>query len=366
MGTAPVARTHRPTRPRPADKWIHLPCPAASHALWSSVRASRTPSLAPGASFLTTSLALSACAAEHDAVIKPHYLAAALRKDVLLAIKKAEPKLYAFTASNVKDLSPVRRCVASVWSKIIGVRQHLIFSFSGNENYPSWGHGVVQVDFLSNVDYATGLLKQCLENQSVLIAESAAEDLVFSDVNNRDAELLCILSHYLVIYMEMDTLLKEAKRLRSRGLMLDRERERAVRPTHPTLPSLPSAPRTHHGPALSAPFLLTFFSRSIILPPHRKIVCALGCRASTKPSCFTTCRRRRCAPLLPWLCPPSARARSRLRATRATEPVVGLRSTLRPPWISRTGARQAPDVPPRLISCRSARPARALEAGCSR
>ena len=200
------------------------------------MRGSRTPSLAPGASFLTTALALSACAAEHDAVIKPHYLAASLRKHVLLAIKKAEPKLYAFTASNVKDLSPVRRCVASTWSKILGVRQHLIFSFTGNENYPSWGHGVVQADFVSNLDWATTEVKKILENQSVLIAESAAEDLVFSDVNNRDAELLCVLSHYLVIYLEMDTLLKEAKRLRSRGLMLDRERERAVRPTHSPYP----------------------------------------------------------------------------------------------------------------------------------
>ena len=125
-----------------------------------------------------------------------------------------------------------------------------MFSFSGEKYLATWSHGAVQANFLSNLDEAYHALGDLLKKQDVVIEESAAEKVVFeASADEKDTALLCALSYLLVIYFDVGTLYTEVLRLRSRGFMLDRERERAVRalPAH-TPPSpvlLPSQTLTH-------------------------------------------------------------------------------------------------------------------------
>ena len=102
--------------------------------------------------FLTPALAVLACAAEHDALVKPHLIDADKRKEVLTSIKKAEPTLDAYTDSHLRKQSAVRHRTFKIWSHVKLVRDHLNFSFMG-ELYPGgWSHPATQSNFMGHLD----------------------------------------------------------------------------------------------------------------------------------------------------------------------------------------------------------------------
>jgi hypothetical protein len=208
------------------------------------VRAARARSMPPIIVSLIPVTDPIVCAAARDATLKPHYIDAEMRKSALAVVKKAEAKVYKFTEHVYADASAVRRRAAYIWSNVVRVRQHLIFSFTGKP-YPCWSHGVEQAKFLSDLDLAHTSLAKFLDDQKLLVQQSTTESLVFGTADDRDAELLLVLSLFLLIYFEFGTLYTEVRRLRARGADLDRDRAHAVRARAPLERIARTHTRTH-------------------------------------------------------------------------------------------------------------------------